>query len=106
MNRHIYKEGDTIDLVPVIVTTASLWLSNAKLETTSLETGELDLSALEVTPKGHVTYQYHASPDLRPSRVERRYSSSVSDALLNTSIRSVQVVNQARSAVFCSSIPN
>jgi hypothetical protein len=61
VNPHIYKAGYVIDLVLAIVTTASPWMSNAKIETASLQTGEIELSALDVTPNERVTCQYHTS---------------------------------------------
>ena len=85
----------SVDLVPVVLTTANLWVSSAQLETTDLRSGEIDPESASLEAREYVMYQYHVSPGLRPVRANRQISQRVGlrAALERDFIRTVHVVH-------------
>jgi hypothetical protein len=63
----LIKSGESVVLVPVILTTANIWVSAIDLGNADIKSGELELSKVEVKQKNWVYYQYHQSPGLKHS---------------------------------------
>jgi hypothetical protein len=57
----------TIDLLPVIFTTANLWTSDVNLSDADLATGRVDLTSTDFKRRDWLLYQYHTSPGLKHS---------------------------------------
>ena len=64
-NSQIWKAESKAYVLPVILTTADLWVSSADLKETDLLTGEIDTSASDLTKADWVLYQYHMAPGLK-----------------------------------------
>ncbi len=62
-----FAEGDVMTFLPVIVTTATLFVSDVDLTTASLDIGEVDASTLNLQEQGWVIYQYPVSPGIKHS---------------------------------------
>lgn len=90
-------DGATVDLLPVIFTTANLWGSDISLTETDLETGNISLDAHPLVPCNWLLYQYHLSPGLKhkwpkaPSPTFR----SLEAELKSHYIRTIPIVNPA-----------
>jgi hypothetical protein len=62
-----FKEGDVMTFFPVIITTATLFVSDVDLSTAGLDSGEVDSSTLNLKEAGWVIYQYPVSPGIKHS---------------------------------------
>jgi len=61
-------EGDRrLDLLPVVFTTANLWVSDVDLYSSDLATGDVKLGNDNAQRVGWLWYQYHMSPGLKHS---------------------------------------
>lgn len=58
-------EARRLNLLPVVFTTAALWVSDGDLSSSELETGNVDLSNQPARKVGWLWYQYHLSPGLK-----------------------------------------
>jgi hypothetical protein len=65
-NRKFLKNGEELFILPVIFTTAPLWISNAKLDSADLQTGKILLTE-ELISKDWIFYEYNQSPTLKHS---------------------------------------
>jgi hypothetical protein len=92
-NRAMTKSVSTITFVPVVVTTAELWASDARLEAAELATGHLSKGSVRLTRKEFLAYQYAASPDLRPVHPARPGMHDLSEVLAAEYLRTVFVVS-------------
>jgi len=84
----------TVVLLPVIFTTARLWVCNTDLSQADLASGNIDPAIVEYKEVTSVLYQYVISPgirhDLFPASQETR---SLSSTLAACSLRTVAIVN-------------
>ncbi|HEV7743891.1 MAG TPA: hypothetical protein VGO56_02740 [Pyrinomonadaceae bacterium] len=79
-------EGTLTYLLPVIFTTAQLWVSSADLGQADLTTGDINLSQDEFRPVPWLWYQYHMSPGLKHTYPSAQKIRSESKSLLNPNI--------------------
>jgi hypothetical protein len=89
-------------LVPVVFTTAALWVSDVSLKDADIRTGCLRPEQVQVREVEWLYYQYHQSPGLKHS-VGRPYQglhSSLSSWMEADSIRTIVVVNASASKKF------
>src|SRR5690606_30046614 len=68
-------------LIPVVFTTANLWVSDVDLGSASLETGKLKPESVSLMPRAHVTLQYPASEGLKHSVARKPALPNLSEAL-------------------------
>jgi len=80
-------------LLPVIFTTASLWISEVDLSETDLITGNIDLEAFTFKKVNWLCYQYHQSPGLKHTRTPNNVSSAITKLMEEVYIRTIPVVN-------------
>lgn len=66
-NRQYFKRGNRLVVVPMVVTTAALWLSATQLDDADLADGQVDLTQAEFVQVPWLVYQYHQSPGIRHS---------------------------------------
>jgi hypothetical protein len=85
-------KGHPLVIIPVIFTTARLWLSHVDLSESDLRSGEVDLknSAFESVP--WVCYQYHLSPGIKHSYWAGNAPDDIPSLLDLDFIRSIFVV--------------
>lgn len=58
-------ESRTVYLVPVVVTTAKIFVSDVDLSAADLATGEIEPCVLSLSPRPWILYQAHVSPGIR-----------------------------------------
>ncbi len=89
----LLKSGQYVTLIPVILTTASIWVSPVDLGNADIKSGQLEQSQVEVKQKGWVYYQYHQSPGLKHSfHIPASKLSEISSILDREYIRTIPVV--------------
>lgn len=81
-----------IYLLPVIFTTAEIWVSDVNLKTAKLHDGKVDLSSTSFEKKSWIFYQYHISPGIKHSQSHLRIHGGLSDILATEYIRSIAIV--------------
>ena len=84
-------------LLPVIFTTANLWVSDADLSNSDVRTGRIDPKALNPLKVSYLFYQYHLSPGIKhgvgPSSIIREpFAGGLSLVLARSFIRTVAIV--------------
>lgn len=85
-------------LIPVIFTTAKLWVDDADLTHADVVRGRVDASSLSPREVPYVYYQYPQSPGLKhsqPRQAEGLADSGLSPMLARDSLRTVAIVNSA-----------
>jgi hypothetical protein len=79
-------------LIPVIFTTAKLYVGEWDVSAVDLEKGELDVSKLAVKERPFVYYQYHLSPGIKHRASPRPQATDLSTALRSEYIRTIAIV--------------
>jgi hypothetical protein len=82
-----------IFLLPVIVTTAQLWVTDADLSSTDLATGNIDLSGTGFRQVEWLIYQYPQSPGLKHGYLPDPYPKTLGDSMDAQFIRTIPIVN-------------
>lgn len=88
----LLAEGDGCDILPVVFTTAQLWTSTAKLDTASLEKGEVGIDPAEFRRVDWLIHQYNQSPELKHAVDESIGQKSISDVIEARFSRSIAIV--------------
>jgi hypothetical protein len=91
----LLAEVGLVRLVPVIFTTARLWISEANLQATDIQTGELSGEQGNLESTDWIWYQYHVSPGIKHERENPRISLELGEALDREFVRSVAIVTPA-----------
>jgi hypothetical protein len=87
-------EGTQTHLLPVIFTSAQLWISHSDLGLADLETGDIDLSKDKFESVPWLWYQYHMSPGLKHTSIyEPRDEIRVEEFIEAKYIRTVAIVS-------------
>jgi hypothetical protein len=81
-----------IGFLPVIFTTAHLWVSDVDLSSADLQQGKFDLSGANLEEKRWLFYHYHQSPGLKHSVGTSKASLSLEEVLYNEYVRTIAVV--------------
>lgn len=84
-----------IQLLPVVFTTADLWVSDADLRKTDLNTGELAPSEVGLRSVAWLLYQYRVSMGLKHVTGYPSLSADLTKALENEFLRSIVIVSPA-----------
>jgi len=82
--------------LPVIFTTAHLWVSDVDLSASELETGKINFTNTTFVKKPWIIYQYHMTPNLKhlyPGS-QQKYD-SIGEFMESEYIRSIAIVNPA-----------
>jgi|ERR1043166_1039764 hypothetical protein len=87
-------EETKVHLLPVIFTTAQLWISHSDLGVADLDTGDIDLSKDKFESVPWLWYQYHMSPGLKhTSPYEPRHEIKAEEFIEEKYIRTVAIVS-------------
>jgi hypothetical protein len=82
----------TIDLMPVIFTTAQIWVSDVDLSGANLRTGEMDISQSKLQRANWLIYQYHTSPGLKHAVPSVNKSAGLGQLMEQEYVRMIPVV--------------
>jgi hypothetical protein len=85
--------------LPVIFTTAQLWVTEADLTATDLASGEIDLRQFAFRQVPWVCFQYHLSHGIKHSVHRHRTPGSLADELEDGFIRTVPIVSTSEGMV-------
>ncbi len=94
-NRQLLEQHRPIYLLPVVFTTAGLWVSEADLFSANVETGEIELNNKDFKEVPWLWYQYHSSPGLKHSRGFPVQTSKVEELMDAEYVRTIAIVNSA-----------
>jgi hypothetical protein len=82
-----------IFLLPIIFTTAKLWVSKCDLASANIEDGNMKIPERDLMEVPWVYYQYHVSPGLKHSCHLIQKPSQLADALSAYYVRTIPIVN-------------
>lgn len=94
-NRQFLSEGRRAHFLPVIFTTANIWVTDVDLSTANKETGNVDLNGSQFTKQPWIAFQYHLSPGLKHSRLPLERSSSLNETMDADYVRTIPIVSAA-----------
>jgi hypothetical protein len=99
---HVLQARGLISFIPVIFTTARLWVSDIDLGTADLQTGNIDLTAANFQERKWLFYHYYQSPGLKHSLpLTNSYSYPALDKILyHEYVRTIAIVNALGSEEF------
>lgn len=92
-NPILIKKYNKLDLLPVIFTTAQLYVTDIDISQADIQTGKLSLSASDVKSVSWLYYQYPISPGLRHIIQRNADPKSISDVLKYEYVRTIAIVN-------------
>lgn len=98
------EELKVINLLPVVITTANLWVTTADIAQADLATGQLQLPDTCLEKTDWIWYHYPQSPGLKQAFVAEALHSSgdlLTQALYGSFVRPVAIVNASCLASFC-----
>lgn len=91
-NPQVLGKATEAHFLPVVFTTAQIWVSDVDLSTADYRTGDLDFNDTKFSHKDYIFYQYHLSPGLKHS-----YSlisgRNIGDYLDSGYVRTISVVS-------------
>ena len=85
--------GIQVDLLPVVFTTAELFVSDADLSAADLASGDIDLGNYGFEPRPWIVLQYHMSPGLKHGIFALPQIGDLSEFMDFEYIRSIPIVN-------------
>ena len=100
--REVRDRSDFLGVLPVIFTTARLWISDIDPSSAELASGMIDPAGVSVKEIGWLFYQYHQSPGLMHDVPPESPAESIADALYSQYVRPVAIVSAAGIAEFLS----
>jgi len=99
-NRHIVSEWKRADFLPVIFTTAQLWISDVELLSADVSDGRVNLNHSNFTLQPWVSYQYHQSSGIKHSTSPGTAPSDLGKLMQSEYIRTIPIVNSSGIASF------
>jgi hypothetical protein len=81
------------DLLPVIFTTANLWITSTDLNKADLTTGNVTIQPEDFTQAGWLLFQYNQSPGLKYSAPVWNDAKTIGDLLESNFVRTVPIVS-------------
>jgi hypothetical protein len=89
----------TIDFLPVIFTTATLWTTDADLRTANLGDGNMEVTEANLTKRDWILYQYNTSPGLKHALTPQD-PASIQGLMIREFIRTIPIVSSSGIASF------
>ena|SRR5260370_5794010 len=80
-------------LLPVIFTTATLWVSDSNLSDADVVEGKVDLTSSEFKQMPWIWFAYHTSPGLRHSTTRRTFPATLPQLMDDDYIRHIAIVS-------------
>ena len=84
-----------VAFMPVIFTTANLWVSDVDLSMADIENGNIDVSSVQLTQKEWLFYQHSQSPNIKHSFGNLGNSEGLSDLLYLDYTRTIPIINSS-----------
>jgi hypothetical protein len=94
-NPKLFQNDKHIGLLPVIFTTAEIWVSEVDLSTADLASGKVELTGTNFSKKDWILYQYHTSPGLKHSFSPPDCPSTLGALMEAEYIRTIPLVSPA-----------
>ena len=91
-----------VSFIPVIFTTANLWVSDVDLSSADLETGNLDTSSTILEQKDWIFYNYSQSPNIKHGFVSLNENAGLSNMLYWDYTRTIPIVSSSGIRAFLS----
>jgi hypothetical protein len=91
---------NSVSFIPVIFTTAKLWVSDVNLSEADIATGNIDLSEINLETKDWLLYHYSQTPDILHDYGEFLEISELSDALYLDYTRTIPIVSASGISTF------
>jgi hypothetical protein len=91
-NQSLFGERKLVIFLPVVFTTAKLWVCDARLEEADLRTGNIDLSLSTLRPASWVAFHYPVSPGLKHSVTARKSEQPLWETYVAEHLRTICVV--------------
>ena len=88
--------------MPVIFTTANLWVTDVNLNMADIKDGNIDVSSIQLKPKEWLFYQHSQSPNVKHSFGNLENSKGLSDLLYFDYTRTIPIVNSSAIQTFFS----
>ena len=92
-NAKFLSEGRRAYFLPVIFTTANIWVTDVDLSTADLYTGNIDLTKSKFTKQSWIAFQYHLSPGLKHTSFRLEQSASLTETMDADYIRTIPIVS-------------
>jgi hypothetical protein len=94
-NKQIISNKKMIYFLPVIFTTANVWLSDVNLSSMEIENGKVNLNNTNLNRVPWVSYQYQLSPGIKHSYSPTERSEEIGELLDSEYIRTIIVVSSS-----------
>lgn len=91
--QHVWKKSYKILFLPVIFTTANLFVSDVDISSSDLQTGEIKLTKEQIKSVSWLYYQYPMSIGLKHSTNSQNESKDISSLLVNDYLRTIPIVS-------------
>jgi len=91
----LFAREDQAVFLPIIFTTARVWVTNAELHKSDIETGKLPDNEFSIEERKYIFYQYHQSPGLMHSLGRPQVANNIdlSSWLVSDAIRTIPIVS-------------
>jgi hypothetical protein len=90
-----YDRWEYIAFLPVIFTTAKLWVSDIDLSTTDIENGNIELPPNSLVEKKWIFYHYSQTPDISHELSGATRNIDLADVLYSDYTRTIPIVNSS-----------
>lgn len=92
-NRQAFSENNYVGFLPVIFTTAKLYISTADISDSDLESGNLPLSSINHEERSWLFFHYTQSPGLKHSVYSMSKATDLEDIRYQEYVRTIPIVN-------------
>jgi hypothetical protein len=99
-NRQIISGKKKTMLLPVIFTTAKVWVSDIDLSLTNLDNGKVDVNQIKLEKRSWVFYQYKQSPGIKHVQEPSEHSEDIKKLLELEYIRTIAIVTASGTEEF------
>jgi hypothetical protein len=93
-NPQLLKDN-TVSLLPVIFTTARIWVSDVDLSSAAVETGKVDLKDTKFQERPWIALQYHLSPGIKHTASPTENPASLHSFMDSEYVRTIPIVSPA-----------
>ena len=94
LHPNLVREREPHIVMPVIFTTATLWVSSADLSDADILSGDIDITKSEFKSVPWLWYQYHMSPTLKHSAPPKQQATDLADMMESEYIRTIAIVGR------------
>lgn len=93
-------DDTTVSLLPVIFTTARIWVSDVDLSTADVETGKVELKDTKFQERPWIAFQYHLSPGIKHTASPSETPASLHAFMDSEYVRTIPIVTPGGIAAF------